>query len=67
MSAWTKNPTETGAYWFQIPGCNPDIVWIHDGHVFGVLKTTFDDSVEYGAKMGGLYWGPIAQPPEFQK
>ena len=60
-TAWTKEPTETGAYWFQIPGCGPDIVWVHNGMVTDVIsrqKTTVADDVS----MGGFFFGPLHAP-----
>jgi hypothetical protein len=59
MSEWTKTPTATGAYWFQIKGAKPDIVWIHEGRVWGALgMSTVERDVLYG-----MFYGPLFCPP----
>jgi len=65
VAEWTNNPTITGAYWEKLEGAEPDIVWIHNGKVFGVVKTTFEQlcSVEYCASKGAMFYGPLDLPP----
>ena len=70
MAAWTKDPKVTGAYWEQLPGATPDIVWIHDGMTFSPFQVTTASfrshrlSVEYCASMGMMFYGPLDLPPE---
>lgn len=61
---WTTSPDKTGAYWEQIDGFLPSIVWIHEGKVFGIIKTTITElnDVEYCVDRGAMYYGPLEFP-----
>jgi len=64
MAAWTKDPKVTGAYWEQLLGATPDIVWIHDGMTFSPFQLSHSLSVEYCVSMGMMFYGPLDLPPE---
>jgi hypothetical protein len=60
MSEWTTTPDKTGAYWCQVEGADPDIVWIHRGLVWSPLgESTVADDVKFGV----LFYGPLDKPP----
>jgi hypothetical protein len=65
MAEWTKKPKVTGAYWGQIKGFAPDILWIHEGRIFGLFHTKFSElnEVEYCAEQGMMFYGPLDSPP----
>ena len=65
MAEWTTNPVETGAYWQQIEGSKPDIVWIHDGRIYAVVNTTFEalKNVPDCVERGSMFFGPLDLPP----
>lgn len=62
MSEWTKHPEATGAYWFQIKGAKPDIVWVHQGRCWGVIGgwRPVREDASYGDM---LFYGPLDLPP----
>lgn len=65
MSEWTRHPEVTGAYWFQVDGCRPDIVWVYDGDVWdiflGRVSSAKDDARH------GMFYGPLELPPPMPK
>ena len=67
MSDWTDNPSETGAYWFHVPGVGatqPEICWVHCGMVWFAPHYSSDESSvrQCAAKYGKCFWGPIPSP-----
>jgi hypothetical protein len=65
MAEWTKNPTETGAYWVQDKGSDPGLAWMHKGNLFFTSPISHQeiDTVEYFAKEGAMFYGPLDPPP----
>ena len=65
MANWTKDPKETGAYWYKAPNYKADIVWLFSGKVFGAINSTSMQSVKnhIDGVSGAMFYGPLDQPP----
>lgn len=63
MAEWTKDPKETGAYWYKIPDRKADIVWFHNGTEFFLWGSSCYPSKQNFEDLGGMYYGPLDQPP----
>ena len=65
MTEWTKNPTETGAYWVQAKGDTAYLAWMHDGNLWfpGQISLEGIDTVKWWAESGAMFCGPLDRPP----
>lgn len=63
MAEWTKDPKETGAYWYKIGGLGADILWVHKDRVYGVVNTPSLGTVADHLVPGAMFYGPLDQPP----
>ena len=63
MTKWTKEPKETGAYWYKIPNLKADIVWFHNGTEFFIWGSSCYPTKKMFEDCGGMYYGPLDQPP----
>lgn len=62
---WTDKPEELtkGAYWYGAKGYEPEIVWIYQEKVFGIINSLSCVSIKSHLVGGAMFYGPLDLPP----